>query len=44
MAYAQLANVSFGLKRTSYVSRKVKSKLLELVFQTILGDTMELVQ
>lgn len=44
MAYIKLAVVAFQLKRASYVSREVESKLLKLIFQAILGDTVQLVQ
>jgi hypothetical protein len=36
--------VSYRTKLSTYVSRKIKSELPELVFQPTLGDTMELVQ
>lgn len=44
MAYIKLAMISHRTKQITYVSRKIESDLLELVFQPILGDTMELVQ
>lgn len=44
MAYVKSAIVAFQLKRASYVSREIKSKLLQLFLQAVLGDTMQLVQ
>jgi hypothetical protein len=44
MACVKLAKVQFRTKQTSYISGKIKSKLLELVFQAILSDAMQLVQ
>jgi hypothetical protein len=36
--------ISYRTTQITYISRKIKSELLELLFQTILGDPMELVQ